>query len=88
MIFDFNELADLIAKRLQGSSTPDEVLDTRGTATLLLVSERTVLQWAAAGVIPGRKLDGVWRFRRTAILNHITDPAQQGVQQSLALASD
>jgi hypothetical protein len=87
MILDFTELADLIATRLRGSFAPDEVLDTRGAAALLLVSERTVLIWAGRGVIPGKKLDGLWRFRRSALLDFITDSSHTAAE-SLALASD
>lgn len=72
MILDFSELADMIAERLRKDLTHDEVLDTKGAAALLMVSENTALLWAARGVIPAKKLDGVWRFRRTALLNHIT----------------
>ena len=76
MTIDLQPFVDTIVAQLLGKLQPDEILDTRGAAALLLVSEDTVLRWAATGVIPSKKLDGRWRFRRSALLNHVTSQAQ------------
>ena len=87
MILDLSPLADMIAERLRSNAAPDEVLDTKGAAALLLVSEDTALRWAKAGTIPARKLDGIWRYRRSALLDHITANAHRGAE-SVATAAD
>jgi excisionase family DNA binding protein len=52
------------------SPTPQlEVLDADGAAELLRVERETVLGLAEAGDLPGRSLDGEWRFSRQALLD-------------------
>lgn len=78
MQMDFSPLIQAIVTELHEQFRQDEVLDTRGAAALLLVSPNTAMRWATKGVIPGKKLDGVWRFRRSAILEHLSklDPVE------------
>ena len=64
-----DELRGLIAEALAGSDS--HVLTTKTAAELLQVSTETVSRWAGAGVIPGAKLDGIWRFTRRSLLAHI-----------------
>ena len=82
MQIDFAPLVHAIITGLRGNLTPDELLDTKGAATLLLVSEDTTLRWAANGVIPGRKLDGRWRFRKSALLDHVTDHTRTAPEEA------
>jgi len=46
-----------------------EVLDADGAAELLRVERETVIGLAEAGDLPGRSLDGEWRFSRQALLD-------------------
>jgi excisionase family DNA binding protein len=46
-----------------------EVLDADGAAELLRVERETVVGLAEAGDLPGRSLDGEWRFSRQALLD-------------------
>lgn len=91
MIFDHSAFSQLIAREvatLLEQSIGDDILDTDGAAELLKMSSNNVLLLAGRGHIPARKVGGVWRFRRSALLNHITDTADTGVRQSLRLAGD
>ena len=52
------------------SPTPQsEVLDADGAAELLRVERETVVSLAEGGDLPGRSLDGEWRFSRQALLD-------------------
>jgi excisionase family DNA binding protein len=46
-----------------------EVLDADGAAELLRVERDTVVSLAETGDLPGRSLDGEWRFSRQALLD-------------------
>jgi excisionase family DNA binding protein len=46
-----------------------EVLDADGAAELLRVERDTVVNLAETGDLPGRSLDGEWRFSRQALLD-------------------
>lgn len=60
---------DLTVGRLELRPPPDaEVLTLEQTAGLLQVEPDAVRQLAAAGELPGREIDGEWRFARNAIL--------------------
>jgi excisionase family DNA binding protein len=48
---------------------PAEVLDTAGAADLLQVDEAAVIELAAKGELPGRRIGEQWRFSRAALLN-------------------
>jgi len=71
MVLDLSPLADLIAERLQLGGAQPEILSTKQAAEFLQVSERTINIWANDGVIPGRLLEGRWRFTRRSLLTHI-----------------
>ncbi len=45
----------------------DEVLTIRELANLLKIGEKTAYTMAQAGELPGFKVRGQWRFRRTDI---------------------
>jgi excisionase family DNA binding protein len=47
---------------------PADVLTTAEAAELLQTEEKTVLELAEAGELPGRKVGGQWRFARAALL--------------------
>lgn len=54
-----------------------DVLTLAEAAKLLRLSTKTVGKLAAAGKIPGRRLDGAngrWRFSRRALLTHLETP--------------
>lgn len=73
MIFDFDRFADLIVSKLAArlERSWDEVLTTRQAAKFLQVNENTVLDHAARGLLPGRKVGRDWRFLRSELLDHI-----------------
>jgi excisionase family DNA binding protein len=53
---------------------PAEVLDAAQAGELLQVEERTILELAEAGKLPGRKLGVVWRFSRAALVGWLAAP--------------
>lgn len=50
----------------------DEVLTTYEAAEMLKVSTKTLLRHAREGVVPGRKVGRVWRFRRSELLGRLS----------------
>jgi excisionase family DNA binding protein len=46
----------------------DEVLDVRETAVLLGLPEEVVINEAAKGNLPGRRIGGQWRFSHAGVL--------------------
>jgi excisionase family DNA binding protein len=46
-----------------------EVLDAAQAAELLAVDEAAILELAEQGELPGRRIDGAWRFSRRALLD-------------------
>src|SRR5262249_17843971 len=60
------------AERMRGSLS--EILDVRGAAEALGVSERLVLRLLRAGKLPGRKVGREWRILRSAILEWLKKP--------------
>ena len=52
-----------------------EVLTLEEAAELLRVDPQTLLARAQAGELPGRELDGEWRFRREALLEWLGSAA-------------
>ncbi len=45
----------------------DQILTVRDVAALLKVGEKTIYMMAQAGDLPGFKVRGQWRFRRSDI---------------------
>ncbi len=46
---------------------PTKIMTTREVANYLRLSPQTVQKLARKGILPGAKLEGVWRFHRQAI---------------------
>lgn len=89
MIFDAHAFADLIAEKVADKlarTIGDDILTTKQTADLLQINESTVLELAANGTLPARKVGKLWRFRRSALLEHIS-PTQHA-HTSLRNAAD
>lgn len=59
------------------SYDPPEVMNAEQTAQLLQLDEKTILELAEAGDLPGRKLGNVWRFSRTAVIAWLSSPARR-----------
>ena len=53
---------------------PPEVMNVEQAAQLLQLDEKTVLELAEAGTLPGRKLGSAWRFSRAAIIAWLGGP--------------
>jgi excisionase family DNA binding protein len=53
----------------------DEVLDPREAAALLGVGEDVVVEEAAGGRLPGRRIGGQWRFSRARLLEWLRGDA-------------
>lgn len=86
-MFDFAAFADLIARKvaaLLATTLADDVLDVNAAAALLKLHPDTVTQLAASGDLPARKVGRAWRFRRAALLEHVTPLGPE----SLAYAAD
>ena len=73
----------------QSTSIPD-VLTLDEVADYLRVSTETVERQAAYGQIPGRRIDGTWRFLKSAIDEWLRTQDSRTVllQQAGALADD
>jgi excisionase family DNA binding protein len=56
----------------------DEVLDVREAATLLGLDEQVVVDEAAKGNLPGRRIGGQWRFGRAHLLAWLAGEAGRG----------
>jgi len=60
----------------------DEVLDAREAAALLGVAEDVVVEEAASGNLPGRRIGGEWRFSHAQLLAWLRErPGQGDVQE-------
>jgi excisionase family DNA binding protein len=58
----------LVVGRVSLREDPDEVMTPGEAALLLKVDEPALLEAAARGELPGRRLAGEWRFSRSAVL--------------------
>lgn len=54
-----------------------EVLDAVQAAELLQIEPKLVLELAAAGKLPGRKLGAAWRFSRSALIVWLSGPSKR-----------
>jgi excisionase family DNA binding protein len=54
--------------------TPPEVMNSAQAAQFLQIEEAVVLDMAAAGKLPGRKLGDAWRFSREALVTWLATP--------------
>jgi PTS system nitrogen regulatory IIA component len=60
----------------------DQVLDAREAASLLGVGEDVVLEEAASGNLPGRRIGGEWRFSHARLLAWLREqPGGSDVQE-------
>jgi excisionase family DNA binding protein len=65
----------LVVGRIALREDPDEVMTSGEAARLLKLDEPAVVDAAARGELPGRRLAGEWRFSRAAVLAWL-DPGQ------------
>ena len=57
----------------------DEILTVRELASFLKIAEKTAYRYVSEGVIPGFKVGGAWRFKKSEIDSWI---AEQGKRES------
>ncbi len=69
------EREELVVGRASLHEAPPEVLLPGEAAALLRVDEGALLRAAAAGDLPGRRIDDEWRFSRAALLDWLTRAA-------------
>jgi len=60
----------------------DEILTIRDVAALLKIGEKTAYTMAQDGDLPGFKVRGQWRFRRSDIDAWISDQVEQARAES------
>ncbi len=67
-----------------------QVLTLEDAATFLRLPKEAVLERATLGEIPGRQIEGAWRFLLSALEDWLQTPDQRSVllSQAGALASD
>ncbi len=72
------------------TATLQQVLTLEDAATFLRLPEETVHRRAAMGEIPGRQIEGAWRFLLSALEGWLQTPDQRSVllSQAGALADD
>ena len=56
---------------------PPEVMNAAQAGAFLQIEEAVVLELAAAGKLPGRKLGAEWRFARAALLAWLAAPERR-----------
>ena len=61
----------------------DTILTLEEVAKYLKVSERTIVDWATNGKIPGGKLGNSWRFRQGDIDNWINEKLRPNLSQNI-----
>jgi excisionase family DNA binding protein len=49
----------------------EEILTTEQVASLLQIHPKTVYKFAQEGAIPGKKVGGIWRFSKEAIVKFV-----------------
>ena len=64
---------------LGGLSMDDEILTIQEIAAFLKIKEKTAYDLAAKGRLPGFKVGGAWRFKRSAL--------DQWIDEQTALAA-
>lgn len=53
---------------------PPEVMSSEQAGKFLQIDDKTVIELAEAGQLPGRKLGAVWRFSRDALVAWLAGP--------------
>ncbi len=66
------------------TATLQQVLTLEDAATFLRLPEETIERRAALGEIPGRKIEGTWRFLLSALEDWLRTPDQRSVLLSQA----
>src|SRR5689334_16828761 len=56
---------------------PPEVMNAEQAAQFLQVDERTVIELAEAGTLPGKRLGTAWRFSREALVAWLSKPEKK-----------
>jgi excisionase family DNA binding protein len=56
---------------------PPEIMNAEQAGQFLQIEEKLVIELAAAGELPGRKLGSVWRFSREALVAWLATPEQK-----------
>jgi hypothetical protein len=56
---------------------PPEVMNAAQAGAFLQIEEAVVMEMAAAGKLPGRKLGAEWRFSRAALLDWLSAPERR-----------
>jgi hypothetical protein len=56
---------------------PPEVMNAAQAGGFLQIDEAVVIEMAAAGKLPGRKLGAEWRFSRAALLDWLSAPERR-----------
>lgn len=56
---------------------PPEIMNAEQAGQFLQIEEKLVIELAAAGELPGRKLGAVWRFSREALVAWLSNPEQK-----------
>ena len=74
---------EILEKGFAMANDNPEILTAKDVAEFLRVSERTIYDWATAGVIPCGKLGTAWRFKRSEVekwVDHqLAPPAKKDV---------
>jgi len=73
------DTVDLLGVGLGGLSMDDEILTIQEIAAFLKIKEKTAYDLAAKGRLPGFKVGGAWRFKRSAL--------DQWIDEQTALAA-
>jgi excisionase family DNA binding protein len=67
-------------RRTRTAAKPDEVLTLAEAAAYLRVTEPAVLRLVREQALPGRKVEGEWRFLKAALADWLARPAAAGGQ--------
>ena len=65
-----------------------EIMTAQEVAVHLRMDQRTVTEYAARGVIPGRQFGKLWRFSRRAIMALVYDPEHAQALSKRDLGAD
>jgi excisionase family DNA binding protein len=63
---------------MRGALMPEEILTIREVAEFLKVTERTIYRLAADSQIPAFKVGGSWRFRKTELIQWMSEQSKGG----------
>ena len=56
----------------------EEIITALQVAEILKIHVKTVYRLSEGGVIPGNKIGGTWRFRKSNILDMVPDNRSEG----------